>query len=202
MANEINNGAQKLVERILADARADAVKTAKEAEAACDELRTQADRENAQAMQELKKQREESVKAVIERSRTNAELFARKQALLKRRDVLDRVFEQAYEQLCALDEAKRMDVCAKMLLNEAEGAETIRPAAAERALLTAQLDALNASLAQNGVKPVTLAAEDAAGLDHGFILVGDGYEKDCSFDALLRDARAVEDTNVAGILFD
>jgi vacuolar-type H+-ATPase subunit E/Vma4 len=202
MANEIIHGAEKLKERILSDARADAEKTEKETEAACDALRMEADRENALSMQAAKKQREEAVSAVLERSRTNAELFGRKLALQKRREVLDRVFDSAYIRLCGLDEEARADVCVKMLLREAEGAEEIKPAKAERALLIKQLTRINARLKEKGVSPLTMAQEDAEGMEHGFLLAGNGYEKDCSFRALLRDARAAEDTKVAAILFD
>ncbi len=89
-----------------------------------------------------------------------------------------------------------------MLLREAEGTEEIWPAKAERALLTEQLPLINERLKEKGISALTLAQEDAPGMEHGFLLVGSGYEKDCSFRALLRDARAAEDTKIAGLLFD
>lgn len=201
MANETIHNAGKLVERILGDARIEADAVLKQAEESCDEVRAQAARERAQMQQAADKQQADAVAAIRDRSRTNAELFARKQALEKRRAVIDRVFEAAYAKLCALSEGERGDVCKKMLLSEAEGGETLVPAKADRAAIDAMLADANKALQQKGLSPATMAKEDAA-IAHGFLLRGSGYEKDCSFQALLHDARTGEETNVASILFD
>ena len=41
----------------------------------------------------------------------------------------------------------------------------------------------------------------SAGIDGGFILLGDGYEKDCSFQSLLATVRDEEETAVYQLLF-
>lgn len=202
MANEVLNGANKLLERILEEARADASKTASEAEETIAALRSEAAQEAEKAKAAFEKQRGDVVRAILERSRTNAELFARKAALDKRRSVLDRAFDLAYEKLCAFTDAERTAVCREMILTEAEGGEIVLPAEADRAIFEALLPAANADLKGKGVQPVSLSERNAPQMAHGFLLVGKGYEKDCSFEALLRDARMLEDTNVSGILFD
>lgn len=201
MANGIN-GAGKLVERILADARAEAENTLKQAEDACWQISADAEKEGLQNAAAFEKRRDEAVRAIRERSRTNAELSARKEALTKKRSVLDRAFEQTYEKLCALGEDESARVCRKMLLNEAEGGETVKPAAKDRALIAGMLADINAALNEKSASPLRMSDEDAEGVERGFILYGNGYAKDCSFYALLRDARTQEDTRVSGILFD
>ena len=47
---------------------------------------------------------------------------------------------------------------------------------------------------------VKLSDRDADA-EAGFLLLGDGYEKDCSMKAILRELRDAEETNVATILF-
>lgn len=48
---------------------------------------------------------------------------------------------------------------------------------------------------------LTLSDQDAP-FDGGFLLVGRGYEKDCSFRAVLSALRDAEETAVANLLFD
>lgn len=202
MANDINKSAGKLIERILADARLDADTTLQEAEQASSAILEEAAREDAVTAQAFIKRLDETTNAILERNRTNAELASRKEALDKRREVLESAFEDTYRQLCALDEEKRAKVCRDMLLAEAEGGETIQAAQAEKALLSALLPDVNAQLGKAGKAALTLADEAADNIAHGFLLKGTGFEKDCSFFALMRDARALEETNVSGILFD
>ncbi|MDL2235816.1 hypothetical protein LJC07_06685 [Christensenellaceae bacterium OttesenSCG-928-L17] len=193
MANEMIAGAEALVERILQEARDDAAASLKEAEEACERIRLDAVREAERTAAEATKRREDAVYAILDRSRTNAELSARKQALAKRRKVLDRAFDEAYSRLCELDEEQRARVCLGMLRREAEGGETVVPAARDRKLIEQLLPKIDVKL--------VLSKEDAA-LENGFLLVGDGFEKDCSFLAVLRDIRTAEDANVSAILFD
>ena len=66
---------------------------------------------------------------------------------------------------------------------------------------TRALAELNAALAQSGRAPLTIAPADAD-ITGGFILKAAGYEKNCSFAAVLREVRAAEESAVAGILFE
>ena len=82
----------------------------------------------------------------------------------------------------------------KLLQKEAEGGETVVPAAADRELIekaVASLKSVN----------LTVSPEDA-GIDKGFLLKGNGYEKDCSFRSILTLLRDLEETEVAKLLFN
>jgi hypothetical protein len=50
-------------------------------------------------------------------------------------------------------------------------------------------------------KRLSLSDKDAA-IDGGFVLLGEGYEKDCSFRSLLSVVRGEEETAVYQLLFD
>ncbi len=91
-------------------------------------------------------------------------------------------------------------MCKRLLLAEAAGGETVLAAAADQAMLQGVLKEVNTALKAAG-KPQLTLAEEAAQIAHGFVLRGAAYEKDCSYLSLLRDARAAEETGVAGILF-
>lgn len=201
MANGNTAGTQKLVDRILSDAMADAQATKAQADETCRAILAGGKEQAAKLAEKNKAAREAAVAGILERSRTNAELEARKNLLAERRKVIDEAFAAAYEKMCALDADARVGICKKLLLEEADGGETVEAAAADRAALMALLPEINAALEAAGKAPLKEGAE-AADVAYGFVLVGEGYEKDCSFEAILRDARAVEETKVAGILFD
>ena len=73
-------------------------------------------------------------------------------------------------------------------------------AASDRACIEKMLLALNAELKKSGRMPLTLAEENIPG-DGGFLLRSRGYDKNCSFEAMLREVRAAEESRVAAILF-
>ena len=81
-----------------------------------------------------------------------------------------------------------------MIQAHAEGGEQVLPAKADRASLAAIIAAMPE-------KKLSLAKDDAA-IDGGFVLLGDGYEKDCSFRSLLDTVRDAEETAVYQLLFD
>lgn len=197
MANDLNNGASKLKERILEAARADAAAVAAKAQEDCAEIAAKAQRQMEQNEQQYTKAQEEAVKAILERSRTNAELTARKEGLASRRALMDQAFDEAYRALCGQSGAERAALCKRLLLQEAEGGETVLAAKADYAALEPLVKEVSGQLKA----PLQIAEADTD-VEYGFVLKGAGFEKDCSFAALLRDARALEETGVANILFD
>lgn len=201
MANGNTAGSQKLVDRIISDAMADAQATKAQADENCAAILAGGKEQAARLAEKNAAQREAAVNGILERSRTNAELEARKNLLAERRQVIDEVFAAAYEKMCALPESERAAICKKLLLQEADGGETVMAAEADKALLAGLLPEVNGALTAAGKAPLKAEIESGS-CEYGFVLVGDGYEKDCSFQAILRDARALEETKVAGILFD
>lgn len=122
------NGANKLAERILSDARADAERTLSEARASADALRRESEARLQALSADYAAKREAAANALVEGSRTRASLDARKAALAKKRAVIDEAFVRAYQDMCALDVTARGAICRRMLEAEAEGGETVVPA--------------------------------------------------------------------------
>ncbi len=200
MANDLNNGAQRLVERILADAQADAQQIAQQAQAEQDKVKELADQQIKKLQLEQQQQAKKNAESIIERSRTNAQLAARKEALLAKRQLIQVAFDQAFEQLCALGGQQRQDLLRSLALGEAAGGETIAPAKADQENMEGLLAAINSALAKEGKAPVKLG-QPAPDIQGGFLLLGKGFEKDCSFEAVLHSVREQEETKVAQILF-
>lgn len=194
MATTSISGTNKLAERIITEAEADARNMLAEAEAGVRVVKAQSDKAVSARRAELTSQREAAVKNTIGGYQTRATLDGKKDALRKKRAVIDTAFVRTYQEMLSLDAGVRRDICARLLEAQAEGGEIVVPAAADRKAL----ESLVAAMPQ---KKLSLSSQDAK-IDGGFLLLGTGYEKDCSFRSLLGVVRDAEETAVYQLLFD
>ncbi len=188
------SGTNKLAERIVNDAEEEARALLTEAESEARFIREEGEKAASARKVELNSQKESAVKSLIGGYRTRATLDGKKDALRKKRVVLDAAFTRAYEAMLALGAEKRKAICGNLLAAQAEGGETVVPAEQDRAALVA----LVAAMPEKKLK----VSGDSAGIDGGFILLGGGYEKDCSFKSLLTTVRDAEETAVYQLLFN
>ncbi|HML66874.1 MAG TPA: hypothetical protein PKA81_00630 [Clostridia bacterium] len=194
MSSVTISGTNKLAERIIHDAQDEARAVLAEAEAAAQGILRESDHAVSARTAELTCQKENAVKSLVGGYQTRASLDAKKDALRKKRAVIDAAFTRTYEAMLALSPEQRKSICANLLATQAEGEETVLPAAQDRANIAALISAMPE-------KKLSLASGTAA-IDGGFILLGDGYEKDCSFRSLLSTVRDAEETAVYQLLFD
>lgn len=201
MANDLNNGAERLIGRILNDAEAEAEKIAREAEAEREKIKELAQRSIQQAAVEFEGKAKNTAEGILERSRTNAELDSRKYALAAKRRLIDSVFEKALEELCGFEGEKRDALIKGRAAAAAYGKEVLCPATDDAERIKALLPEINAELAALGKDPVSLG-DAASGIKGGFVLIGEGYEINCSFEAMLKDLREETESSVAKLLFE
>ena len=194
MASVTISGTNKLAERIVTDAQDEARAVLAEAQTATQGILRESEKAVSVRKAELNSQKNNVVTSLVSGYQTRAMLDAKKDALRKKRVVIDSAFTLAYEAMLSLDTEKRKSICKSMLLSQAEGGETVLPAAQDRAAVAALIAAMPD-------KKLALASGTAA-IDGGFILLGDGYEKDCSFRSLLDTVRDAEETAVYQLLFD
>ena len=194
MASVTISGTNKLAERIVTDAQDEARAVLAEAQTAAQGILRESEKAVSVRKAELNSQKNNAVTNLVSGYQTRAMLDAKKDALRKKRVVIDSAFTLAYEAMLSLDTEKRKSICKSMLLSQAEGGETVLPAVQDRAAIAALIAAMPD-------KKLTLASGTAA-IDGGFILLGDGYEKDCSFRSLLSTIRDAEETAVYQLLFD
>lgn len=194
MASVTISGTNKLAERIVTDAQDEARAVLAEAQTATQGILRESEKAVSVRKAELNSQKNNAVTSLVSGYQTRAMLDAKKDALRKKRVVIDSAFTLAYEAMLSLDTEKRKSICKSMLLSQAEGGETVLPAAQDRVAVAALIAAMPD-------KKLTLASGTAA-IDGGFILLGDGYEKDCSFRSLLSTIRDAEETAVYQLLFD
>ena len=200
MANN-NSGADALIGRILADAQAEADTALADADKEAERIALIAKDECFRIENETELRTKRLNDAAQEKSRTNAALDSRKYALKVKRALIDEAFALAAERMEQKSDAERSALIKALLIREAEGGETIIPAARDEANVKSALAEVNAALAQSNRAPLTIAPADAD-ITGGFILKAAGYETNCSFAAVLREVRAAEESAVAGILFE
>ena len=186
------NRADKLIERILGEAEADASAARDKAAEGCRAVAADCEKKIAERAQTAAASRDTAVKGVLDGARTRAELEGRKETLSVRRRMLDEAFAAATKELNALTGPRREAILLRLLTGEAAAGDVVRPAKQDRALIERLLKEVPVQL--------TLDAADAP-CEGGFLLLGKSYEKDCSLNALMAELRLNEETNAARILF-
>jgi V/A-type H+-transporting ATPase subunit E len=196
-------GAEKIVERILADAR-------QQAEALVAEAEEKAARIIAQGKEEAEKSRQE----ILERARataeerrrrilTIAELEGRKAFLAAKEAMLEEAFTTALQELQKLDVPTYQKIIRSLLLASVQtGTEEVIISPADKDRVTpAFIKEVNRELKDQGRKGnLTLVVEDRP-LGGGFILRSGGVDINNSFAAILKMQRDELEPEVAAILF-
>jgi vacuolar-type H+-ATPase subunit E/Vma4 len=186
------NRADKLIERILGEAEADASAARDKAADSCRVVAADCEKKIMERAAVAASARDSAVKGVLDGARTRAELDGRKETLSVRRRILDEAFDAATKALNALTGPRREAILFSLLTNEAAAGDAVLPAKQDRELIAKLLPQVPFKL--------TLSDQDAP-CEGGFLLVGGSYEKDCSLNALMAELRLKEETNAARILF-
>ena len=186
------NRADKLIERILGEAEADASAAREKAAEGCRAVIADCEKKIAERATVAAAARDTAVKGVLDGARTRAELDGRKETLSVRRRILDEAFAAATKELNALTGPRREAILLSLLKKEAAAGDVVEPAKQDRELIARLLPQVPLAL--------TLSEKDAP-CEGGFLLQGGSYEKDCSLNALMAELRLKEETNAARILF-
>ncbi|MBS4030318.1 MAG: hypothetical protein KGZ63_02705 [Clostridiales bacterium] len=197
------SGANKLIEKILAEANSQAETVLAEAEQRAAEISAkgvkEAEAKKKSLLDNAKVQGEERKR----RAHTIAELDARKAILAAKEQMIEDTFAQAIGRLQKVDKKAYEDMIYPMLLVAVEtGTEEIIVAADDQERYTPELleKANKALIAQGKQGKLTLSAETRE-VKGGFILRSGDMEINSSFDAILRMQRDRLEPDVAAILF-
>lgn len=194
-----DKGTDKLIQRIIDEAQAEAQKIDADATAKIETMR-KASAERIAALKadgEAKSSREET--DIIFRARKNAELDAKKNDLCGRHVVIDEAFAAALSKLLAMTTDESAELMRKIMFREVSGGETIRPSKRHYDVVASVIPQINNMLIKENTQ--TIALGEVCDIDNGFIIVGNGFTKTCSFEALLDDVREREIGKIADILF-
>jgi V/A-type H+-transporting ATPase subunit E len=193
--------AKQVVEKILADAKAEAQKIKKQTDTS--EAAEQA-RLNEQ-LDEYKKQTEVLAKKAGEDEESHILAAARmdiaKQLLAEKRKILDEVFEQARQQLQNLPEHEYRSLCTKLMLETVEtGDEEVVVDKNEKRINQDLIDQVNRQLSSKGKGELKLS-DQKQDIGAGFILKRGQIKTNVSLDVLLDQARKELEIDMAKELF-
>lgn len=196
-------GAEKLIEKILAEANSQAGTVLAEAKTRAAEISAKGEKEAEAKKKSLLESAKNQGEERIRRAHTIAELDARKSILAAKEQMIEDTFKQAVERLLKVDKKEYEDIILPMLIVAAEtGAEEIIVAATDRERYTPELlaKANKALEAQGKQGKLTLSAQTREGKG-GFVLRAGDVEINSTFDAILRMQRDKLEPDVAEILF-
>ena len=193
--------ATQVVDKILANAKAEAQKIKKQTDAS--EAAEQA-KLNEQ-LNEYKKQTEVLAKKAGEDEEPHIMAAARmdiaKQLLTEKRKILDEVFEQARQQLQNLPEHDYRSLCNKLMLEAVEtGDEEVIIDKKDNRINQDFIDQVNRQLSSKGKGELRLS-EQKQNIGAGFILKRGKIKTNVSLDVLLNQARKELEIDLAKELF-
>lgn len=198
--------ADKIIEKIIADAKADAERIAETAMADAVAHQKTAEADAALRVAEIEKKAEADGAEIERRRMLTAGLDARKNTLSRRRALMDRAFDDALERFYSLPDAAYADLVTKLVVaaSETGDEQVIVPAKDEKRYKgdKSMLATLNAALKAAG-KPakLTLGGTTSA-IKGGVLLSGEITDIDCSFESLIAQFREDREMEVADILFE
>ena len=194
--------AGQVVEKILADAKAEAAKIKKEAE----EKEAAEQAKLDEQLDQYRKQTEILAKKAGEDEKSHILAAARmdtaKQLLAEKRKILDEVFEKARQQLRDLPDEEYHALCTKLMLEAVEtGDEEVIVDKNENRIDQALINQINQQLGSNRKGNLKLS-EERQDIGAGFILKRGKIKTNVSTDVLLDQARKELEIELAKELFE
>ncbi|MBT3318468.1 MAG: hypothetical protein HN948_06945 [Clostridia bacterium] len=196
-------GAEKLIEKIGADAQRDSEKYWQDVQDKKKVARSKLLREIDKRKTEIEKM---SQVAGVEKKKRMAAVYDleyRKQLLVAKQEMMTKAKALAKQKLAALSDAEYIVLMKKQLIGCAsDGTGTIAVAAGEKRLNTAFLADVNAALAAKVGKGEVKLADKPYDITGGFVYISDGLEINVSLEAQLNEAWQDVETQVAAVLFE
>lgn len=189
-------------QKILEDARKSATRTLDDARERTRQIRLSSDEKVLELrLQQLKQAAQEGSDA-HERMVRMAELEERKKDLAAKREVIDQAFENALERMRNMETLEAQSFLKKLLLEAADGTEQILVDERDAALYTDSfLQKVNAALLEKGLSGQLALSPKRRPLGGGFVLLRQGMEINCTYSAVMSQAKPDLEASVAELLF-
>ena len=196
------NGIDRISQRILEDAQAEAARIIEEAE---ERARSIKDRKTKEVEKSNQKLHEDNMAKAQDRKRrmlSAAELEMKKEVLAAKQQMIDEAMEKAKQAIMDMPKDEYRRVISKMLLESAQGhEEVVFSAADEKRLDQSLIDQVNQELKQQGKRGELSLSSERGEFEGGFILRSGGMEINNTFGAILRMSRNHLEARLAEILF-
>ena len=199
----MNDGAQRIIGRIMADATAAAEAERKEAAAKVAAIEAEAQKTAAARREQILAQAAKKAAEQKRRILGAAQLEARKELLSVKQQLIEEAFQQSLQELSNLELDAYQVVLRDLLLAVVEtGNETIYLSPRDRERIPARFwEEINRALKAAGKEGRLTLSGETRDIQGGFILESGGVEINCSFASLLEMQRDELEPAVAKILF-
>ncbi len=199
----MQEGAERISQRILSDAQIQAEKFVAEAAEKAGAMLTEAEKEAVKRKEQILERAQKEAEEQKRRILGIAQLDARKEMLAAKQELIEEAFQQALTRLVNLEEAAYLDYLRQMLLAAMKtGGEAIILSPRDKARIPAAFwEDLTRELAATGRTGEPSLGQEAPGIQGGFILQSGGVEINNSFQALLEMQRDELEPEVAALLF-
>jgi V/A-type H+-transporting ATPase subunit E len=197
-------GAEKLIQKILDEARSQAKQHVEQAEQEAGSIiRTAQEEAEAKRIQLLEKASKEA-EEIIKRASAVAGLEARKQKLGIKRDVIATAFEKALDELVAMPEAQYVSVMAEMIAASVKSgnAEVMLSEGDRQKYKSLIENGVNNRLKDMGTNIFVIVSDETRNIKGGFILKAGDVEINNSFETLIRTRREELEPEIVEILFN
>ena len=186
-------GQQEIIDRIVADAEAEAANMIADAEKVADAVRAESEAEAEKLVSATQVEIAARAKAIADGKASAARLDGAKILLAEKRRVLDSVYTRAYEKLLALPEKECLALYATLLQKYAEeGDEVVLSARFRYATELSKLPVV-------AEKKLKLTANGA--FDGGFVLHGKYADTDLTFLAILERDKEKSQAEISKRIF-
>ncbi|GAE87741.1 V-type ATP synthase subunit E [Acetivibrio straminisolvens] len=196
-------GVEKIKERIIEEARAQAEANIKRAQEEAAKIIETAQKEaDAKKAQILEKAKKEAVD-VKKRLKAMAELEARKKKLQARQEVVEEAFNKAIEKLNSLPDREYEEIISRLIINSVQsGTEEIILSPKDKQRISAGfIENINKKLSEKGIDGKIRLSEETKNISGGFILKSGDIEINNSFEAIIRMKREEVEAQVIKALF-
>ena len=195
--------AEKLRQKIIADAEAEAGRIVEEGRTQAGKIKAEADAEIARIASDFGQKAKAQAEEYIRRQISLRELEARKAVLTEKGNLIDEVFAKALEELRQRDRKGGYSLTRELLLGAVEvGDEEIVLSPEDKSAIGGTfVEDLNKELRKAGKRGEVKIASDTRDISGGFVLRRGRAETNGSFDTLLAMLRDEIETEIAEILF-
>lgn len=196
-------GAEKLIEKILGDAKADADKYWREAEEKKLKMRDELLSDIGKQRARIEKEAEAAAQENKRRLAAVYDLEFRKQILAAKQEMMSRTRRLAFEKLCSVSDAEYIALMKKKLIDCAKtGGGSIAVSKNEKRLGSAFLAEVNSELKRKTGKGEVKFSPEKLDIAGGFVYSEGGMEINVSLEALLEEVWQESETDAAKLLFD
>lgn len=196
-------GIDKIIERILSDARTEVDRIVQEGKIRCSEIAAAGEADAKNEYWRLFKKGTDDAEIRSERLASVAQLEAKKQVLSVKQELIAAAFERAIQNMINMPEDRSMDFLASLAVRASRTGteEVLFPAETRDRFGKKVVEKANSMLTLSGKRAELKLSEETRGIRGGIILRDGSIEINCSLDALVDNIKNSITGDVASILF-